>query len=180
MQETWKSIKGFEKRYEVSNLGRIKSIGGKSNHKKDIIMKQIINHKGYLQLVLRKNNMPHHCIVHRLVAQAFIPNPDNLPQINHIDGNKQNNRVDNLEWCDNSYNQIHANKLGLNENRIRRVKEICNKPVIQLTLDGVEIDRFASLREASNKTGCSYKSMSLCATGKVKTSGGYIWKYVDK
>lgn len=178
MEEIWKNIKGFENLYQVSDSGRVKSLGNKSNHKKDIIMKQTLNYKGYLQLCLRKNNKGYHFMVHRLVAQAFIPNPDDLPQVNHKDGNKQNNKVENLEWCTNSYNQLHANKMGLNKHRIERTKEVCNKPVVQLTLDGKEINKFKSLKEASNKTGCSYKAMSLCALGKTKSSGGYIWKYL--
>lgn len=178
MKEIWKDIKGFENLYQVSNLGRIKSLGNKSNHKRDIIMKQTLNYKGYLQLCLRKDNKSYHFVVHRLVAGAFIPNPDNLPQVNHISGIKTDNSVSNLEWCNNSYNQLHANKMGLNKNRIKRVKEVCNKSVAQLTLNGIEVNRFISLREASNKTGCSYKAMSLCALGKTKSSGGYIWKYI--
>ena len=146
MKEIWKDVVGFERIYQVSNYGKIKSLGNKSNHKDAIIMKPILNYKGYLQINLRKNGKSYHFVVHRLVAQAFIPNPDNLPQVNHIDGNKQNNNVKNLEWCDNSYNQIHANKMGLNKHRIERVKEVCNKPVAQLDLNGIEINRFICIR----------------------------------
>lgn len=178
MKEIWKDVVEFEGLYQVSNYGRIKSLSNRSNHKEQIIMKQNINNKGYMQLTLCKNRKQITKKVHRIVAEAFIPNPNNLPQVNHKDGNKQNNNVDNLEWCTNSYNQLHANKMGLNKHRIERTKEVCNKPVAQLTLDGVEVNRFISLREASNKTGCSYKAMSLCALGKSKTSGGYIWRYL--
>lgn len=180
MEEIWKDVKGYEGLYQVSNMGKVKSFPRQySIHKKPFIMKQRVTHKGYLTLSLCKNSIQKNKMVHRLVAEVFIPNSTNLPQVNHKDGNKQNNHVENLEWCDNSYNQLHANRIGLNENRIKRVREVCFKPVIQYDLDGNEIGRYSSLREASSKTGCSYKAMSLCALGKTKTSGGYKWKYVN-
>ena len=178
MKEIWKDILEYEGLYQVSNLGRIKSLANKSNHKKEIIMRQHLNHKGYCVLSLCKNYKRQSKSVHRIVAQAFIPNSNNLPQVNHIDGNKTNNNVNNLEWCNNSYNQLHANKLGLNKHRLESVKEVCNKPVAQLDMNGIELNRFNSLREASNKTGFSYKSMSLCTLGKIKSCGGYVWKYL--
>lgn len=181
MEEIWKDIENYEGLYQVSNLGRIKSFPRRySRNKAPIIMKQRIDHKGYLQLSLCKNGKEQNKKVHRLVAQGFIPNPNNLPQINHIDGVKTNNNVSNLEWCDNSYNQLHANRMGLNKHRLERVKEVCNKPVAQLTLNDDLLNKYISLREASEKTGCNYKSMSACASGKTKSSGGYKWKYIDK
>lgn len=180
MKEIWKDIPGYESLYQANNYGEIKSFPRKySIHKKPFIMKQRNNYKGYAVVTLCKNGIQKNKIVHRLIAQTFIPNPNNLPQVNHKDGNKQNNNVNNLEWCDNSYNQLHANRMGLNKNRIKRVREVCFKPVIQYDLDGNEIGRYSSLREASSKTGCNYKAMSLCALGKIKTSGGYKWKYVN-
>ena len=178
MKEIWKDIPNYETLYQVSTLGRVKSLGNRSNHKKEKIMKQRLTHKGYLRLSLCKNGIQKQKMVHRLIAETFIPNPNNYEQVNHKDGNKQNNNINNLEWCNNSYNQLHANKLGLNDNRVKRIKEVCNKKVIQLSLNGVKLNEFDSLKDASYKTGCSYKAMSLCATGKTKSSGGYIWKYM--
>ena len=106
MQEIWKDVKGFEGKYKVSNLGNIYSI------KKDIIISPTYNHKGYLRVSLY-NKKQYILTIHRLVAKAFIPNPKNLPQVNHKDGNKTNNCVENLEWCDNSYNIKEAYRLGL-------------------------------------------------------------------
>lgn len=178
MKEVWKDIPEFKGLYQASNLGRIKTLGNKSNHKKEMIMKQRLNYKGYYVITLCKNSKRSTNLVHRLIAQAFIPNPENLPQINHRNGIKTDNNINNLEWCTNSYNQLEANRMGFCENRIKKCIEVNRKPIIQYDLEGNIINKFISLREASNKTGLSYKSMSLCACGKTKTCGGYVWRYV--
>lgn len=124
-KEIWKDIKDFEGLYQVSNLGRIKRLpkkvynnGLKNKNKyfisKEIILKPSTISKGYKGVILTKDKKRYPKKVHRLVAQEFIPNPENKPQINHIDCNKTNNSVENLEWCTNSENQIHAYKHGLN------------------------------------------------------------------
>lgn len=102
--ELWKDVEGYEGKYQVSNWGRVR------NAKRNIIIKPYLNHKGYEKVSLSrgtKGNTNKHR-VHRLVAQAFIPNPNNLPQVNHKDGNKRNNSVSNLEWCTNAQNAHHA------------------------------------------------------------------------
>ena len=177
MEEIWKDVIGYEGLYQVSNLGRIKSLAKRG--KPERIMKQTLNHKGYPNLSLCKNGKSSRRTTHREVAKAFIPNPDNLPQVNHIDGNKQNNNLENLEWCDNSYNQIHANKMGLNKHRIERVKEVCCKPIAMYDYKGNFIKAFSSLNEASIETGISNKSISYCALRKNKMSGGYKWQYIE-
>ena len=106
-KEIWKPVKGYEGLYEVSNTGLVYS------HKREKLMKPIITEKGYCVVVLRQDNIAHKCRIHRLVAEAFIPNPDNLPEVNHIDGDKQNNSLDNLEWCTRSENILHAYRTGL-------------------------------------------------------------------
>lgn len=105
--EIWKDIDGFGGRYQVSNLGRIRSIGG-ITWKTDRILKTEIGVGGYVRVGLFKDNKQKHYRVHRLVAQAFITNPDNLPEVNHIDENKLNNRVENLEWCTSEYNHNYG------------------------------------------------------------------------
>ena len=112
MQEVWKDIVGYENLYQISNLGNVKSVEKYVNSclkhntkikRKEKMLKQY-NKSGYLQVALSKNGIKMFFLVHRLVAQAFIPNPNNLPQINHKDENKQNNNINNLEWCDRKYN----------------------------------------------------------------------------
>ena len=112
MQESWRAVKGYENLYEVSNMGRIKSLP-KHSHKKEMILKSKLTKDGYYETTLLKDAKPKYIRTHRIVAEAFIDNPLHKPEVNHIDGNKLNNRVDNLEWCTGSENQIHAYKLGL-------------------------------------------------------------------
>lgn len=120
MQETWKDIPNYEGLYQASNLGRIKGLRRyKQNHSKlqlveEKIIKQYVNkHNGYVYAVLCKDGKEKNCRVHKLIATAFIPNPENKKTINHIDGNKANNRVDNLEWATNQENIMHAIETGL-------------------------------------------------------------------
>ena len=120
-EEIWCPIRGYEGIYEVSDQGRVKSIG----YGKERILRPGRNTCGYLLVGLRKNREQKWYLVHRLVAQAFIPNPDNLPQVNHKDENKTNNSVQNLEWCDRKYNCNY----GTRNQRI-------SKPVLQFTKDG--------------------------------------------
>lgn len=107
-KEIWKDVVGYEGRYKVSNQGRLMSIINNP-----LIISLCLNYKGYECAVIRKNNVAKTIRVHRLIAEAFISNPLNLPQVNHLDGNKANNSLDNLEWSDNSGNQKHGYKLGL-------------------------------------------------------------------
>jgi hypothetical protein len=118
--EIWKDILHYEGLYQVSNFGRVKSLKrmciSKNNSQrivKEIFLKQRMDRYGYVKVAPNKDDKAYQKTVHRLVAIAFIPNPNDLPEVNHKDGDKTNNHVDNLEWCDASYNQLHAIKLGL-------------------------------------------------------------------
>lgn len=117
LSEIWKPCPNYEDSYEVSNLGYIRGVDRVSGNRRGIIkgkvLKRAPNRKKYLESRLFKNGKCIPKIIHRLVAIAFIPNPLNLPQVNHIDGDKNNCKESNLEWVDNSYNQLHAYKLGL-------------------------------------------------------------------
>jgi len=127
-EEVWKDVKGYEGIYKVSNFGRVKSLDREiapNNRapywRKGKICKQSKSNLGYMTVGFTVNNVKVNKYVHRLVAEAFITNVNNYPQVNHIDCDKTNNRINNLEWCTNSQNQIHASKNGLNKLHLHRV-----------------------------------------------------------
>lgn len=169
MAETWIDVKGYEGLYQVSNLGNVKSLGNDKKRKEKILIPSL-NNKGYQKVNLCKNGKDETRKVHRLVAEHFIPNPDNLPQVNHRDEDKTNNCVNNLEWCDAAYN----NKYGT-----RTAKT--SKPIIQYTKDGQFVAEFPSTMEAARQTGVSVGNICSCCKGNPKYShaGGYIWRYKE-
>lgn len=114
MEEVWKDVIGFEGYYQVSNLGRVKRIKSEKGAQTEKTLKEYsYPSTGYFQVNLSKDSKVTHCYIHRLVAEAFILNPENKPQVNHIDGNKHNNNIDNLEWVTNQENSVHAYDMGL-------------------------------------------------------------------
>jgi HNH endonuclease len=132
---------------------------------------------GYLRVDLPGRIRPR---IHRLVAKYFIPNPDNKPQVNHIDGNKQNNKVNNLQWVTNQENMIHAVKNGLTNYKRskeigKRFSSIPMRPVKQINSRGIVIMRYPSVWDAKRKTGIQ---ISGCLAGRYKTAGGYKWEYL--
>lgn len=189
MQEVWKDIEGYEGAYRVSNLGHILSVrfGPKSNsvpvNPVSKIMRQSRSSSGYLHVQLYKNGKSSTKLVHILVAQAFIPNPENKPEVNHIDGNKNNNRVDNLEWSTKSENQRHAINIGLRQAspNIGKIGELSksSKPVLQYDLQGNFVKKWSSYADAARYYGCSYTSIGNCAHGRHKTCQGYMWRPYD-
>lgn len=181
MEEIWKEIVGYEGRYEVSSFGRIRSIGryidrkdGSRIYLKSKILKQQIKY-GAGKLVRYqvnlyngiKNNM---LLVSRIVAMAFIPNPDNLPQVNHIDENPSNNHVENLEWCTGYYNMTYGT-------RIERTIKSMQKKVNVYDLNNNFITSFESMKEAAAKLNCDNSSITKVCKGKVSQHKGYIFKY---
>jgi len=183
-QEEWREIPEFEGRYEVSNLGQVRSMPRDVNnhtgviHLKGKILNQRYNHKGYKVVDLVDCEHKHkYRLVHRLLAQAFIPNPENKPQINHIDGIKDHNVLENLEWVTNGENQIHAYATGLNvrSDKAGRLK----KAILQIDKDTNEvIKRFDSFLEAEKEFG-SYSTIRRCCIGASHTAYGYKWKYEE-
>lgn len=168
MIELWKPIIDFPG-YEVSNLGRVKSLekwiennGGKQHCNERLLVIDINKHRrNYCQVHLRKDGKTFTKKVHQLVAEAFVPNPNDLPQINHKDCNPLNNTVDNLEWCDQQYNNDYS----------------VSKKVYQYDKDGTFINSFVSTVKAANSVGADASNISRCCNGIIKTVKGYVWKY---
>lgn len=195
LQEIFVPVKGYEGLYKISNFGTVKSLSrlvtGKSKHgnpNSRILPEKTKQHRldkyGYPCLMLSKNGKKTHFTVHRLVATAFIPNPEKKAQINHIDGNKQNNHVSNLEWCTPQENVTHSVITGLKgtakgKKRSYKVKQPARrKPVNQYSLDGVLITTYESLTDAANKTGSQITHISGCCLGVSKTHNGYMWSFL--
>lgn len=166
--EIWKDVVGYEGNYLVSNLGRIKSIIFAKNGKEQIL--KPLHGKSYDLVRLSKNKIQKTERIHRLVAEAFIPNPNNLPVVNHINMNKRDNRSDNLEWCTYQYN----NRYGKPEKPAKSVKRhIQHMMKIRCVETGVV---FSSQSEAARIIGVSQSSIARCFNGKQKTAGGYHWE----
>lgn len=164
MEEKWKTIEEFP-RYEVSNTGKIR------NKETGYILKQIKHRGGYYSVSLY--NEPSHAHtkqVHQIVANTWIPNPNNCSCINHKDENPENNNADNLEWCNHLYNNNYGNhnyKVGL----------ALSKPVCQYDKNNTLVAIYNGAREAARIAGFSQSSITLCCQGKRKTHHGFIWKY---
>lgn len=171
--EIWKPIVGWEKYYEVSNLGRVRSLHIRKS--KNPIMPIFSNvQRGYMQVLLQANKYRKTYKVHRLVATAFIPNSENKPQVNHINGNKIDNRADNLEWCTNSENQIHAYIHGLKK-PFTELTHPGNISVYQYDINGIFIAKYISATVAARKNNFCRSKITECCNGNRKTSNGFIW-----
>lgn len=172
--ELWRDVPNYEGLYMVSSIGRVKSIRRKNSvgrYIKEKIFSARENNHGYPSVSIMKNGKSKNVRVHRLVAEAFIPNPDNLPEVNHIDENKSNNRVENLEWVTQQQN-ITRNDLHIRggKNRLRSVLQ-CNEK-------GEAIKEYESAKCAAQETGFSYDAIKKHCTGFVEGMyKGYYWKY---
>ena len=170
MTETWKAIAGFEGLYEVSNLGRVKSL----KFGKERILKPCKSTGGYLQVCLCKDGKAKQSNVHRLVAEAFIQNPNNLETVNHKDEVKTNNVASNLEWMSQKDNINYGT-------RTKRSAETRSKSVLMLDKStGELLATFSSLMEAERVTGIDDGNISKCCLGKLKSAGGYVWKHLSE
>ena len=180
MSEVWKDIEGYEGIYEVSDLGRVRSLPrmltDSKGRRHPVPMKILKMHdrKGYDSVTLQDMGRKTIMSVHRLVAMAFIPNPDNLPVINHRDENPKNNQVSNLEWCDISYNT----RYGTGVERAQAKHVYHRKAVEQLTKDGQHVATFKGVKEAARATGADASVIVKVCKGRNETAGGYRWKYL--
>lgn len=185
-KEVWKDIEGYEGLYQVSNLGRIKSLKRNTNNqccKEDIILKLKLHKNGYYCVVLYNNGKSKEILVHRLVAQTFLTNTNNLLCVNHINGNKQDNRVENLEWCSFSHNTKEAFRLGLMKPNIEALKKGRDKlaiKVLQIDKHTNEVIReWNSMNEAQKKLKIKTHIYEVIS-GKRKTAGGFKWKIKEE
>lgn len=163
----WQHVKGFEEYYLVSDVGQIWSI------RRQKVLKTKIDRYGYEVVVLSVNGHAYHLTVHRLVAQAFVPNPQNLPTVNHINEIKTDNRAANLEWMSVADNDNH----GTRNKRMADTK--CQVPVEQICEDGTVI-RYRGVKDASRKTGINRCCIARCCKNIRKTAGGYEWRYANE
>jgi len=181
--EIFKDIQGYEGCYQVSNYGRVENLSrlvpGKLNSIREIAEKLLsprYDGHHYYKVALHKDRARNNISIHRLVAVAFIPNPENKPFINHIDGNPLNNHADNLEWCTPSENVSHAFRIGLQKARYG-TEHPGARAVLQYTLSGELIRRYDYIRQAASETSIREEAIAQCLRGNNKTSGGYKWKY---
>lgn len=162
--EEWKDVVGYEGLYQVSNLGNIRNSKGK-------ILAIGHTYDGYCYVRLNKNGKRKYPKVSRLVAVAFLPNPSNLPQVNHKDENKDNNCANNLEWCDCKYNCNYGTR---NERRAKSQ----SKSIVGIKEDSGLILEFDSMSEACRQLGMSIGNMSRCCKDNNKTLKGFNWRYL--
>lgn len=176
MDEIWKEINGFDGRYAISSNGRIKILKGYGQGR---IKKVRTDKDGYKSTTLFDGTKYHICRVHRAVAKAFIPNPGNLPCVNHKDEDKSNNVSSNLEWCSVSYN----NNYGTRTKRMAKTQSGKERASLWIPVLGEDIHTgvklyFQSAKDAEKQLGIDRAHICWCCKGKRKTAGGYTWKYV--
>lgn len=157
-------VKNYEGLYAVTSCGKVWSY-----YTNKFLSIKIRKQDGRAEVNLRKDGKNKSFFVHRLVAEAYIPNPSGLPEVNHKDENPQNNNVNNLEWCDRDYNQHYGTA-------IERMGKSKSKAVFCVELN----QEFYGTREAERQTGVAHSSISSCCKGKLKSAGGYHWRYADE
>lgn len=186
-KEIWKNIEGYEGLYQVSNFGRVNRLGN-NKRKKDKMLKPNKTRDGYSRVSLYKNDIVKKYLVHRLVALAFILNPNNLPCVNHKDECKMNNEVNNLEWCTIEYNSNYGTRnkkikekmkekgIKPSEKAIDSARKNFSKKVYQYDFSNKFIRSWDSLAECEEH-GFYKSGISRCCNGKIKSHKGFIWSY---
>ena len=187
--EKWKPMPGYEENYLISNYGNVWSI------RNSRLLKPKETKAGYLRVSPSVNGYRRECFIHRLVALAFIPNPDNKPTVNHLNENKKDNRVENLEWATNAEQNIYGTRIervvahtdwenrGIDYAAVAAKHDYYNmnrkqmKPVLQFDEHGIFIARYDGLSAAARQVGVSAGHLCSCLKGERRTCGGYKWKY---
>ena len=169
MPEEWADVKDYEGLYQVSNFGRVKRVTTGR------ILKDSKTTYGYLKVNLYKNSVMSTKKIHRLVAEAFIPNPENKPQVNHIDENKTNNMLSNLEWITNKDNLNHGTR---NERAGKAISKSRSIPIIATNLKTGESTDFNSGKECARQLGLYPGNITKVLKGRLKQTGGYTFKYI--
>lgn len=178
MKEIWKPIENFEN-YEISSYGRIRSLNF-NNEKRISLLKTSISKKGYVRVRVSKNNKKYTINIHKLVGLAYVPNPDNKPQINHLDGNKQNNYYKNLEWSTNLENQIHARENGLIKPPPKSGDNSCSIPVNQYELFTFKlIKKWDCINDVERDLKIPRQNVIKCCKKRRISAGNFHWCYGD-
>lgn len=182
-----KAVVGYEGYYEVDQFGRVFSldrvvtiVDGDRTYEKPLSGKQMKQHMhsgGYKVVALTKDGKSKNIFVHRIVAEAFLPNPDNLPMVNHKDEDKTNNFLENLEWCTAAYNRTYGKAVERHAKKLRGRESEKRKAVIQRGLDGSFMDWHESVTKAAEKMNGSTTAISKACKGERKTAYGYLWEY---
>lgn len=190
LNEEFRDIKGFENFYQISNYGRVKSLKkyhgiSKEYYNRERILKNLPHKGGYLKVGFNKNKKKKSFLIHQLVATSFILNENNYKEINHIDCNKYNNRIDNLEWCSRSYNILHAyknEKFSSQKEHLKKLWVKQSKPVLQFTLDNIFVKKWDSVAQIEKTLGFSHSVIGNCCLNKPHclTAYGYKWKYKEE
>ena len=173
--EIWKDITGYEGFYQVSTHGRVYS------HHTHRYLKPFINTYGYPSVILSKYSRTHTTTIHRLVAQAFLPNPEGKREVDHIDADRANNNVNNLRWTTRRENAKNPNSTKNYQSMAKRLRhwEGREKPIKQIDKRGVIVRTFRSAREAERETGIAHQSIAGVLKGKAIIAGGYGWEYLN-
>ena len=165
MNEVWRDIEGYEGLYQVSDHGQVKSL------RYDKIMKPVLNEvNGYLRVMMTGKEGRKNEYIHKLVAKTFIPNPHNLPEVNHKCEDRLDNRVSQIEWCNRAYNCNYGN-------RVKGSKKV--KPVAIVSDSGTIQKVFKNATEAERETGVERRLIGFCCQGRTKTAGGLKWRYLE-
>jgi len=190
-QEAWMPIGGYDGIYEISDLGRVRSlnrIDARGWRRKGRILQPSTHKNGYLLVCLYKDGISETRIVHRLVAEAFIPNPENKPEVSGVDGVIVSNAAKDLAWCDRKevlfdrgvlHRSMSHEKWGTGE-PVKKSVEARRRPVIQYDKNGSEITSYPSVMIAERKTGVKNSNIIKVCRNKLKSAGGFMWKYSDK